>query len=228
MPDTMLNTGPDTGIRDNRVRTSPTSQGVTTSEVGGAPAAQDNLPALYDREHIESVRRMSHDLKRLLAGCDAARLKTDVKLQVARLNDWTNTYLKGLDAAQKIGEAGYDTLIEAQKELALSLDDFLRFEGEGGNAPTEDQERRIDDMSRALRRIGGLIPAVEHTFANAEAGPGDPENPTPENPTPENPEVEPARPDTAPPENAPEYDPPAPDGNPELPAEIPPVMDPKM
>ena len=77
---------------------------------------------------------MSHDIKRLLAGCDAARLKTDVKLQVAKLNDWTTTYLKGLDAAQKISEAGYGTLIEAQKELALSLDDFLRFEGEGGNA----------------------------------------------------------------------------------------------
>ena len=44
-----------------------------------------------------------------------------------------------------------------------------------------------------------------------------------------NPEVEPAQPDTTPPpDNAPEYDPPAPDGNPELPSEIPPVMDPKM
>ncbi len=212
MPDTMQ----DTQIRDNHVRTSPTSQGVTTSEVKSAPAgthalASESLSALYDPDHIESVQKMSHDIKRLLAGCDAARLKTDVKLQVAKLNDWTTTYLKGLDAAQKISEAGYDTLIEAQKELALSLDDFLRFEGEGGNAPTDDQERRIDDISRALRRISGLIPAVEQTFA----GPGDPE-------------VEPTGPDVTPPDTAPEYDPPAPDGNPELPSEIPPVMDPKM
>ncbi|HTM81156.1 hypothetical protein [Asticcacaulis sp.] len=215
MPETMQ----DTRIRDNHVRTSPTSQGVTSNEVKSAPAGthalgSEGLAALYDQDHIESVQKMSHDLKRLLTGCDAARLKTDVKLQVAKLNDWTTTYLKGLDAAQKISEAGYDTLIEAQKELALSLDDFLRFEGEGGNAPTDDQERRIDDISRALRRISGLIPAVEQTFA----GPNDPENP----------EIEPLSPDTSPPDNAPEYDPPAPDGNPELPSEIPPVMDPKM
>ena len=215
MPDAMQ----DTQIRDNHVRTSPTSQGVTTSEVKSAPAGthalrSENLSALYDQDHIESVQKMSHDIKRLLTGCDAARLKTDVKLQVARLNDWTTTYLKGLDAAQKISEAGYDTLIEAQKELALSLDDFLRFESEGGNAPTDDQERRIDDISRALRRISGLIPAVEKTFA----GPNDPEDP----------EVEPASPDTSPPDNAPEYNPPSPDENPELPSEIPPVMDPKM
>lgn len=213
---------PDTQIRDNSVRTSPTSQGVTASEVKSAPAGSaalnaslnsQALSALYDHDHIESVQKMSHDLKRLLAGCDAARLKTDVKLQVARLNDWTTTYLKGLDAAQKISEAGYDTLIEAQKELALSLDDFLRFEGEGGNvAPSADQERRVEEMSNSLRRISSLIPAVEETFAAA----GDPE-------------IEPATPDTTPPpDNAPEYDPPAPDGNPELPSEIPPVMDPKM
>jgi hypothetical protein len=216
MPDTMQ----DTQIRDNHVRTSPTSQGVTTSEVKSAPAgthalASESLSALYDPDHIESVQKMSHNIKRLLAGCDAARLKTDVKLQVARLDDWTTTYLKGLDAAQKISEAGYDTLIEAQKELALSLDDFLRFEGEGGNvAPSADQERRVEEMSKALRRISGLIPAVEQTFA----GPNDPENP----------EVEPASPDTPPPDNAPEYDPPSPDENPGRPSQIPPVMDPMM
>lgn len=220
MPDTIQ----DAQIRDNSVRTSPTSQGITTSEVKSAPAgshalASEGLSALYDHDHIESVQKMSHDLKRLLTGCDAARLKTDVKLQVAKLNDWTTTYLKGLDAAQKISEAGYDTLIEAQKELALSLDDFLRFEGEGGNvAPSVDQERRVEEMSKALRRISSLIPAVEETFASADVGPGDPENP----------EIEPSGPDITPPDTAPEYDPPAPDGNPELPSEIPPVMDPKM
>ena len=210
----------DTETKDHSVRTSPTSQGATSSEVRGAPAgthalSSESLSALYDHDHIESVQRMSYDLKRLLTGCDAARLKTDIKLQVARLNDWTTTYLKGLDAAQKISEAGYDTLIEAQKELALSLDDYLRFEGEGGNvAPTADQERRVEEMSKALRRISGLIPTVEQTFA----GLGDPETP----------EIEPATPDITPPDTAPEYDPPAPDGNPELPSEIPPVMDPKM
>lgn len=218
MPDTLQ----PSQTRDTDVRNSPTNQGITEASASprAAPAgshalSSQNLSALFDHDHIESVQKMAHDLKRLLTGCDAARLKSDVKLQVARLNEWTNTYLKGLDAAQKISEAGYDTLIEAQKELGLSLDDYLRFEGEGGNlAPSPEQERRVEEMSKALRRISGLIPAVEETFS----GPNDPENP----------EVEPGAPDTTPPENAPEYDPPAPDGNPELPSEIPPVADPKM
>lgn len=193
---------------DTGVRTSPTSQGVTTGADTASTPDYGALSALYDEDHIASVQKVSHDLKRLLTGCDAARLKTDVKLQVVRLNDWTNTYLKGLEAAQKISEAGYDTLIEAQKELGLSLDDYLRFEGEGGNPPTADQERRIEDISKALRRIHGLIPAVEEAFA--ASGPNDPEDPETD---PQAPEVNPE---------------PAPDGNPELPAEIPPVSNPEV
>lgn len=55
---------PDTHVRDNSVRTSPTSQGVTASEVRNAPAGSaalnpQALSALYDHDHIESVSRGS-------------------------------------------------------------------------------------------------------------------------------------------------------------------------
>ncbi len=183
--------------------TSPTSQGITTEpRIYGAPEALNIEPA-----HVESVAQVSQDLKKLLEGAAAARLKTDVKVQVTRLNDWMNTYQKGLEAAQKISEVGHSALTEAQTELAAALDDYLRLEGEGGNPPTAEQEKLTADISKALRRISGLIPAIDQTFAS---GTGD----TPE------PEVE--QPDE------PEYDPQEPAGNPELPSEIPPVSNPEI
>ena len=183
-----------------------------------APAASSTSPSstpLNDIrapavEHIESIEKVAYDLKRLLGNSENVRLKSEVKDQIEELNTWTQTYLEGMKAAQKISENAGTTLAEAQKELAMALDDYLRLEGEGGNPPTPQQEKHTENLSKALRRINGLIPVMTTTAGDPEV----PEQPEYQpNPAPDVPEVNPVE---------------EPMGNPELPSEIPPVTDPKM
>ncbi|WP_235075771.1 hypothetical protein [Asticcacaulis sp. AC460] len=158
--------------------------------------------------HLEEVEKVSRDLRKLLDGCEGARLKADVKAQIESLTAWTDTYLDGLNAVQKLTENGLGTLHDAQKELALCLEEYLRLEDEGGNPATKDQQHRTDEVSRALRRINMLIPAFDSTFA-------DPGQPAPDPvPEPAQPEV-PSQPDQ-------------PETSPDLQPDIPPVTQPEM
>lgn len=178
-----------------------------------APAAAPQSISAPPAEHVESVQKVAHDLKRLLGGTENARLKPEVREQVEHLSQWTDDYLNGLEAARKISETATGALGDVQKELALALEEFLRLEDEGGNVATPAQQQHTDDLSKALRRINGLIPVVETTFDTAASGPKDPPDP----------EVEPSQP------TGPDVDPtPMPEGNPDLLPDIPPVDRPEM
>ena len=131
--------------------------------------------------HLESVEKVSRDLKKLLDGCEGARLKSDVKQQIERLHAWADAYLTGLSAVQAITRTGTDTLHEAHRELSLSLEEYLRLEDEGGNPATPEQQKRTDDLSKALRRINILIPAFDATFSD----PAEPDEPEPDMPEPQ-------------------------------------------
>ncbi len=186
----------------------PTPAVTRTPETEAAPLAAANLA------HIEDVQKVSRDLKRLLGGCEQARLKADVKDHIERLNAWTDAYLSGLDAAQKISETAVDTLIEAQKELSLGLEEYLRLEDEGGNPATPEQQRHTDELARALRHVHSLITTVETAFDVSVSG--DPE--VPPQPVPD---IQPVR--------EPEVNPPPPPENdPAVQPEIPPVERPEI
>ena len=196
-----------------------TDSPVVSDSLATPPQSPSQMPAAAQSvtsppvEHIESVEKVAHDLQRLLGGTEHARLKPEVREQVEHLSQWTNDYLNGLEAARKISENATGALGEVQKELSLALEEFLRLEDEGGNVATPVQQKQTDDLSKALRRINGLIPVVETTFDTASSGPGDPPDP----------EVEPSQP------TGPDVDPvPMPEGNPDLLPDIPPVDRPEM
>jgi len=188
----------------------PSPQATAPQTLSSTPLADIQAPPA---EHIQQLEKVAHDLQRLLGNSENVRLKSEVKDQIEDLNLWTQAYLEGLKAAQKISENAGSTLAEAQKELSMALDDYLRLEGEGGNPPTPQQEKHTENLSKALRRINGLIPVMtptELTAADPNA-PNQPENQPPAQP--DLPEMNPVE---------------EPMGNPELPAEIPPVTDPEM
>lgn len=188
----------------------PSPQVPVPQALSSTPLADIQAPPA---EHIEQLEKVAHDLQRLLGNSENVRLKSEVKDQIADLNLWTQAYLEGLKAAQKISENAGSTLAEAQKELSMALDDYLRLEGEGGNPPTPQQEKHTENLSKALRRINGLIPVMTTPDLNTADpnAPGQPEYQP--NPQPDVPEMNPIE---------------EPLGNPELPSEIPPVTAPEI
>ncbi len=181
------------------------------------PVAEPTPVAAANLAHIADVEQVSHDLKRLLSGCEKARLKADVREHIERLNTWTDAYLSGLDAAQKISGSAVGTLIEAQKELSLGLEEYLRLEDEGGNPATPEQQQHTDELAKALRRVHSLITTVGATFdTSTSASDGEPEMP----PQPA-PDVQPVQ--------EPEVNPPPPPENdPAVQPDIPPVERPEI
>lgn len=172
-----------------------------------------SIPSSLTATHAEDVEGVARDLKKLLANTETDRLKGELREDIERLSAWTETYLDGLEAARKISENAGPALAEAQKELELAYQEYLRLEDEGGNVASPAQQRHTDDLSRALRRLHSLVPAVGQTFAGDK-----PDN----------------APDMVPPEQepgvAPDVNPPLenPTTPPDVQPIIPPVMDPEM
>lgn len=190
---------PDSGLHQPSLATAPQTLKAAPS------SAQTGL----DTRQTDAIHKVSRDLKRILSS--TSRLKPEAAGHLAQISKWTDDYITGLEAARKLSENAGNALGEAQRELSLALDEFLRLEGEGGNVASASQQRHTDDLSQALRRLNTLIPAVQTTFETA--GPNDPANP----------EIEPGEPD------APEVNPvPMPEGNPDVLPDIPPVDRPEM
>lgn len=163
-----------------------------------------------DTSQIDAVHKVSRDLKRIMSS--TSRLKPEAAGHLAQVSKWADDYLTGLDAARKLSENASGALGEAQRELSLALDEFLRLEGEGGNVASPSQQRYTDDLSQALRRLNTVIAAAQTTFS-ASSGPNDPPNPEVEPSEPTGPEINP---------------PPAPEGNPDVLPDIPPVDRPEI
>jgi hypothetical protein len=191
---------PDSGLHQPSLATAPKPT-IETVPVPGQ--------ATMDTSQIDAVHKVARDLKRIMNS--TSRLKPEASGHLAQVSKWTDDYLTGLDAARKLSENAGGALSEAQRELSMALDEFLRLEGEGGNVASPSQQRHTDDLSQALRRLNSVIAAAQTTFSTS--GPNDPSNP----------EIEPSQP------NEPEINPvPAPEGNPDVLPDIPPVDRPEI
>lgn len=162
--------------------------------------------------HFESVEALSRDLKHFLDKCDVSKLKSELRAELEQLAGLTDTWREGLAAASQIRESAAATLAEARKEIDLAYQQMLTLEDEGGNPATPRQQRDTEDLSKALRRVNNLIPAVAQATAAEQ----------PSEPDMQPPEQEPG----VPPEVSPPIENPA--SPPETQPIIPPVIDPKM
>ncbi len=113
---------------------------------------------------LDAAQCLAKDIRRLMDGVENTALKGDVKSRIENLNRWAKTYCEGLNAARKIGNRGLSGLYEAQKEISLALEEYLRLDDEGGQPSTDDDARKTDELRHALKRINRLIPAIENSF----------------------------------------------------------------
>lgn len=113
---------------------------------------------------LEEVEALGNDLKRILVRSEYALLTGDARDNIEKLERWIESYRRGLSAAQKISDNGRDMLQKTRNQLCLSLDELMRMEDEGGNAPDKERLDDSEELATAIRRIDRLMPVVERSF----------------------------------------------------------------
>lgn len=129
-----------------------------------APVEASTAPDIDFSTSLDAAQCLAKDIRRLMDGVENTALKSDVKARIENLNRWAKTYCEGLNAARKISDRGLNGLYEAQKELSLALEEYLRLDDEGGQPSTDDDGRKTDELRYALKRVNRLIPAIESSF----------------------------------------------------------------
>lgn len=74
---------------------------------------------------------------------------------LAKLENWIKSYRSGESA----GGEKEQVLVKVREQLALSLEELMRLEDEGGNPPPRDHANDNEKLARAISRIDRLIPA---------------------------------------------------------------------
>lgn len=119
---------------------------------------------------LQEAEALANDLRRILVRSEKALIQGEARETMERLEHWIESYRRGLSAARKLSENGKDMLQQTRSKLQLSLEELLRLEDEGGNAPTQQHVEQCDELTHAIRRIDQLMPIVEQSFQVQEAG----------------------------------------------------------
>lgn len=116
------------------------------------------LPQLAEAEELGA------SLKRIMVRSEQALTNGDARDGIEQVERWVESYRRGLSAAQKISDVGIEMLKRTRNQLALSLDERLRLEDEGGNPPTKEHAADTEELAKAIRHIDKLLPQVEESF----------------------------------------------------------------
>lgn len=139
------------------------------TDLGNTAAAADAQsvapsPALCEAEELVQ------EMRRLLVYSEKAFDDDSVKQRAQALERWLESYRRGLSAVQKIAKNSDAFLHEMRERLKLAMEELQRLEDEGGATPaTADQKQRMEDITRAIRRIDHLTASLgEASFTPSE------------------------------------------------------------
>lgn len=113
---------------------------------------------------LQETEMLIHDVRSILVHAQEDLVNGEAKEHVEKLEQWIESYRRGLAAAQKISTNGTAMLQVTRDKLKLALEEQLRLEDEGGNPATREQSSKIDQLIKTVRRLDRLIPVVEQSF----------------------------------------------------------------
>ena len=123
-------------------------------------------------QQLQEVEELTFKLKKLLVKNEDTLDQEGIRQQIETLERWTESYRRGLKAANNISQTGITWLEELRDKLKLSADEILRLEDEGGNPVTQEQSEKADALLKATRSLDKVIPAMEGIFKPAETDAG--------------------------------------------------------
>ncbi|MFZ4541419.1 MAG: hypothetical protein ACOYNL_06365 [Rickettsiales bacterium] len=118
---------------------------------------------------LAEAEALCANLKRITVHSEQALIKGDAREGIEQVERWVESYRRGLSAAQKISVSGIDLLKKTREQLALSLEERLRLEDEGGNPPTKEQAAENEELAKAITRIDGIMAALEQSFQSPQS-----------------------------------------------------------
>lgn len=124
---------------------------------------QENTSEIKDKSlspasPIGEIENIMGEVRRLLVHSENALDKEGGKLQAETLERWLESYRRGLSAAEKISKNSDVFLHDIRERLTLALDEIQRLDDEGGaTEATPEQKDKMDELSKAIKRVDGLI-----------------------------------------------------------------------
>lgn len=119
--------------------------------------------------NIADVENLLQEVHSLLVHSENPLNEDDAKSQAETLEQWLESFRRGLSAAEKIINNSEVLLNEVRKRLTLALEEIQRWDDEGNGVPIPKvQKQRMDAISRAIERIDHLIGSISETFPISE------------------------------------------------------------
>jgi len=118
-------------------------------------------------QKLHEVENLTNDLKRLLVQHEFTLDEEKLRHEVETLERWMESYRRGLSAAHKISETGTVWLTELRDRLKMAAGERLRLEDEGGNPPSQEQNKRTDALLEVIGHIDRTLPDIERIFHSA-------------------------------------------------------------
>jgi hypothetical protein len=118
------------------------------------------------KQEWECINTLATELKTLLERHSALLKEEGVRRQMEKLEHWVEEQQKGPAPACVISDASMAWLSDLRDRLKMSAEEMQRLEGEGGNPPTKEQDEKMAELLKTIRRIEQIIdesqPANSH------------------------------------------------------------------
>ena len=139
------------------------------------PAAAPPLPEqpsphqrLTRNRQISALEKIIQSLKGILAENSTALRADDIKEKIETLEEWLETYRRGLLAAEILKVKGTRWLERYRQELKLGADEQLRMADEGGPRPTASQREEVEIKNKLARELGDALPQIQPALPTPE------------------------------------------------------------
>lgn len=110
---------------------------------------------------MEEAEKLAQTVKKFNIKYEDALTSHGVNDQALAIERWLESYRRGQAAARKLSENGIEMLEEMSKRLHEAVAELHRYEGEGGNAATKNQQAEIDQLTHAMRRVEQLSHEIQ-------------------------------------------------------------------
>lgn len=110
-----------------------------------------------EQKQLHDITTLAASIKSMIVRHNTVLKDAGIRKEMQQLENWLEDERKGPAPACIISSCGVSWLMSLRDKIKLSVDEYQRFEGEGGAPATKDQIERNEELLRTVRRIDRII-----------------------------------------------------------------------